>query len=106
SITPRRISSTRVHSLVHSGLPPPHHYDDNGDMLDLRHVDGSATEEIEQRDEGHDCESDRRMIAEEGSEADALLFGDERLDLRGALLDRVALARRDDVLFTLPRRQS
>src|SRR5256885_1349467 len=49
----------------------------------------------------HDREADRGRVAEERSEAHTLLRRNERFDLGGALLHRVALAWRDELLLTL-----
>src|SRR4029077_7892697 len=83
------------------GFPPRDH--DVREELVLRQIDDPAPVEIEQRDERDDREADRGLVAEERSEAHSLLRRHHSLELGGALLDRVALARGNDVLLALAR---
>src|SRR5438105_5530267 len=86
----------RPHSPSGSFGDPLHATDlafdaDLAEQLVLRDVDDQAAVQVEQGDERDDGVAERRPVAEERSEGDGRLFGDERLDLGRALLDGVAL---------------
>src|SRR2546425_5318191 len=97
----------RSRSLAVSGRRwrvPPRDQDVPEELV-LDEIDDATTVQIEQRDDGHDREANRRCAGEERSEAHPLLRDDELLDLRRPLLDRIPFAGRDDVLLALARRE-
>src|SRR5207245_2975496 len=103
--SPRRRGSPPGRSLAGCGCGLPPGDEDLAEELVLAQVDDEAPVQVEQRDERDDREADRRRGTEERSEAHLRLRRDELLDLRGALLDGVALGRRDDVLVPLACRE-
>src|SRR5206468_585286 len=76
-----------------------------GKEFALLEVDDHAAVEVQQRDERYDSPAQCRRRTEQLAEGQLTTLGHDAFDLLRALLDRVALARRDHIVLTSARRK-